>query len=69
MDDIKYKEYSKEDILKIRKDIVAKLVQTGLSDSEANELEGKAREAYKEYMGAQIAVQDCSIEKAENLIE
>lgn len=69
VDDIKYKEYSKEDILKIRKDIVAKLVKTGLSESEANELEGKAHEAYKEYMGAQIDVQDCSIEKAENLIE
>lgn len=61
--------YTLKDVTKMRQDFVQKLKELGLTDKEAKELEQTGEEAYKEYVGAQLAHSEYSEEKAKEKIE
>lgn len=63
-----YENYTLKDVTKMRQEVVAKLQAVGLEETEAQELEKLATEAYQEYSGEQLGLESCSDEKAKELI-
>ena len=63
-----YDEYTQKDITSMRREVADKLESSGATEEEAIAIEEKARDAYYEFIGAQLGHQDCSDEKAKELI-
>jgi len=63
-----YDGYTQKDVTRMRREIVAKLQVSGITEEEAINIEKVATEAYTEYIGAELGHDGHSSEKAKELI-
>lgn len=63
-----YENYTLKDVTTMRKEIVAKLQLSGITEEEAKDVEKMATEAYTEYIGVELGHEGYSSEEAQELI-